>query len=102
MLACKNCGAVFEEPIKGYEEEKDCCPNCGDWDITEAVRCRGCGEWSAEDLCEDCKKNFKDAVRGFINMYVDALGMSYEDVTDLIEDCLEYGYTVTIKSESIC
>ena len=103
MLVCENCGAVFEEEMvgKGYEEEKDRCPNCGDWGIREAKKCHGCGEWCRDDLCDNCKKHFKDAVRGFINMYCKELNMSFGDVTDLIEDCLEYGYTVTIPRENI-
>ena len=101
MYICNECGATFETPVRGYEEEKDSCPKCRSWGFTEAVRCHGCGEWDSEKLCRNCKKNFKDAVRGFVDMYCKELNMRVDEVQDLIEDSLSYGYTVTVKAERI-
>lgn len=91
MLICENCGAVFEEPIKGFEEEKDSCPNCGDWGIREAKKCIVCGEPCLDDLCENCLGMFKEAVEGFIDMYSKELGLPKDRIIDLIEDNLVYG-----------
>jgi len=88
MFICENCGAVFEEPIKGYEEEKDRCPNCGDWGFREAKKCIVCGEPCLEDLCDSCATDFALAVDGFIRMYAEELGLPRSKVADMIEDCL--------------
>lgn len=88
MFICENCGAVFEEPIKGFEEEKDRCPNCGDWGFTEAKKCRVCGEPSIDDLCEHCEDQIKEAFDGFVDMYSEELGITRQYIIDIIESCL--------------
>ena len=63
MLACTDCGAVFEEnELKPtYENYPDgegnvtqtfeVCPNCGEGGIEEAVRCQHCGDYGlAENM----------------------------------------------------
>lgn len=91
MYICGDCGMTFERPIIGIEEEPNACPNCGSWFYREAKKCKVCGEYAIDDICEGCKAEFKTAVNGFIDLYVKELGMSRDDVIDLIEDSLEYG-----------
>lgn len=33
LIRCDDCGAIFGQSdiVRGYEEEKDSCPNCGSW-----------------------------------------------------------------------
>lgn len=88
MYICKNCGAVFEEPIKGFEEEKDSCPICGDWDFVEAKKCRACGEPCTDDLCKDCEDQIKEAFYGFVDMYAEEIGITRRYITEIIESCL--------------
>ena len=69
MLACEKCGHVFDEDeaihgieytgvtSEGWSEKFEVtkCPECGeDW-VTEAHRCNFCGDWSLNDVCDDCK-----------------------------------------------
>jgi len=88
MFICENCGAVFEEPIKGYEEEKDSCPNCGDWGFKEAKKCIACGEPSLDELCEDCVNLIKQAFNGLIDLYAKDLNVSRSIIEDIVEGCL--------------
>ena len=69
MLACENCGHVFNEEdaireteytgviSEGYHESFDVtrCPECGDDWVEEACRCEFCGKWSANFVCQECK-----------------------------------------------
>ncbi len=92
MCICEDCNAVFEKPHYGIEEEPDTCPNCGSWSISEAKQCRECNEFSSElyyGLCENCKEQFSDAVKGFIALYTTELGLSENDVINMIQDVLE-------------
>lgn len=86
MLICENCGAIFEEPVKGFEEEKDSCPCCGDWGFKTAVKCKVCGEPSVNGLCDDCIEEFDRALDGFIRLYAKTLGLREDEVIELIED----------------
>lgn len=69
MLACENCGHVFNEDdvirsteytgvsSEGFQEKFEVtkCPECGeDW-IAEAHRCDFCGKWSADFVCQECE-----------------------------------------------
>lgn len=74
MYICLECKAVFEEaeivkdPVGTFMgetayEEWAVCPECGETDIEEAVKC-GCGKHIAESelLCKDCKEIINDFV----------------------------------------
>ena len=69
MLACVNCGHVFDEDdaiheteytgvtSEAWSEKFDItkCPECGgDW-VEEAIRCDFCGAFSVENVCSDCR-----------------------------------------------
>ncbi len=63
MFICKNCDERFDEPKRIYEshgldsppyERLEVCPRCFDTSIIEAVECKHCGEWIAEDEDEEC------------------------------------------------
>ena len=69
MLACVNCGHIFDEDdaiheteytgvtSEAWSEKFDItkCPECGgDW-IEEAIRCDFCGAFSLDDVCPECK-----------------------------------------------
>lgn len=74
MYICRECKAVFgepdfvEDPVGHFMgstvyEDWAVCPECGETDIEEAVKC-GCGEHTAESepLCKDCKEIIIDFV----------------------------------------
>ena len=69
MLACENCGHVFNEEdgihsveftgvsSEGFHERfyVTKCPKCGEDMITDAQRCEFCGKWSADFVCQECE-----------------------------------------------
>lgn len=91
MFQCNNCNSKFEEPDRKkttYESEYGVsdlfisstpfemliCPNCGDDDLEELVRCPLCREWCSEEeltdteglievdkdyVCPECIKRYK-------------------------------------------
>jgi len=93
MYICEECGATFEEPIKGNGIEKDSCPNCGDWGIYVAKKCSCCGEWmpakGLEDICNNCKVEFERAVDQFVEIYAEALDLVESEVVEMTMDYLE-------------
>lgn len=80
MLACKECGRVFDEEdaviekeytgvhSEGFSEavERCHCPKCGSDYVEEAHRCQFCGEWSAEWLCNDCEKLIRETIKSLV------------------------------------
>lgn len=69
MYICKDCGELFEEPAKWYDDpsaegvslpsgsyEYHECPNCGSDDFAEAKECPRCdGHYLGDKiLCDDC------------------------------------------------
>ena len=101
MFICESCLAMFDIPNIGTDEEPNSCPNCGSWDYARAKKCKACGEYTLFELCEGCKGRFAQAVRGFINLYAKELGISRDDVIDLIEENLDYEPTYTVTAEGI-
>ena len=73
MYICKDCGALFEEPVVWYDDpsptgvslpsgcyEYHECPSCGSDDFTEAKECEACGDHYDGDsiLCPSCMERF--------------------------------------------
>ena len=67
MWICNDCGEMFQEPKKVYENQGEfwgapaweafgACPFCESTDIDEMKRCKRCGEWiESGDLCDCCE-----------------------------------------------
>jgi hypothetical protein len=58
MLVCKICGEVCTESEANvrvwnnefnYYEKREICPTCHHEDLTEATKCKVCGEWFLDD-----------------------------------------------------
>lgn len=65
MYICYDCGHVFKNPTNDYNEsvpeddEYAACPHCRSDYFGEAVQCKDCEEWFAEDdtyygRCKSC------------------------------------------------
>ncbi len=108
MLACENCGHVFDEDdavhdieytgvvSEGYSEILDItrCPKCGDDYITEAHRCEYCGEWSADYICTECRQYIREALnriveQGMTMHRANKVRPSKTDVINAIAEVLE-------------
>ena len=93
MYICADCGATFEEPIKGNGIEKDSCPNCGEWGIFVAKKCPCCGEWMPvegfDKVCKDCEDGFYDAIDLFVESYAETLDLVESEVIEMMMDYLE-------------
>lgn len=100
MYMCYECGAIFEEPDKGYFDpspdgvslpqghyEISCCPKCGG-DCEEAEKCRACGEWHLEwgVLCKECEETLADG----LDRLRDAMGMTQDDFEEAIDEHFEW------------
>jgi hypothetical protein len=86
MFICPECGCLFEEAARFGEvhnelDEKaieyfSCCPNCGDLNFEEAVRCDYCEEEFREDdliggtLCKDCLEEIISARQDVVKAYI--------------------------------
>lgn len=89
MLKCEDCGAEFDKPFRGTDEEKDSCPNCGSWAIREAEICQCCGEHYIRyylPICNNCRDQFHKAVDMLIGEYTNVLKMDVDGVEDLLQD----------------
>lgn len=62
MNYCNNCHEVFGDDdfvFVGKDEEREAvCPHCHEWDVSDAVQCKICGEWfgknEIDDVCDEC------------------------------------------------
>lgn len=82
MLYCNDCKATFHEDdltthtetlcyidSQPYTEDYGTCPECGETDYTEAVKCALCEEYTDETksgLCLECETHTRKTLADFI------------------------------------
>lgn len=75
MFYCDNCETIFEDPCIIREDWGDnyCCPNCETDCISDAVKCKLCGDYMAaredycrEKVCEECETDLKDRFKELV------------------------------------
>ena len=102
MLICPECGFLFEEPARYGEihtelddkaiEYFSCCPNCGDTNFEEAVRCDYCEEEFLEGkliggtLCPDCLEEILKARQDIVKAYILTDREAFADFVHYYED----------------
>lgn len=72
-LICQDCGAIFSLSDARYVADRENywgatvdiggwyeCPECGSTFIDDANECQICGEYCAEDICEDCRQEVEE------------------------------------------
>ena len=53
MTFCNHCHAVMTEfEVEETRQGEAVCSTCGSDDLSDAVRCERCGEWTSEDNCK--------------------------------------------------
>lgn len=94
MFYCDNCETIFEDPYIIREDWGDnyCCPNCETDCISDAVKCKLCGDYMAaredlgkENVCEQCEKDLKARFKelleeGFDSEEIDILCDIYSEI----------------------
>lgn len=89
MYMCIECGALFEEPLKGFEGDGDRCPNCHSGWFAEAKKCEACGEMMLPhkgSLCDNCKREIGKALDMFVDMYAETLKVPRDFIKEAVEE----------------
>lgn len=100
MMFCMNCGRIFDDPrnVPDFTSEYfgepvthyiSVCPGCGSDEIQEAVRCRICGEWSTDDICEYCEEEISGLVTDIRGLIGEKTAERDLDLSELITEIAE-------------
>ena len=91
VYKCPTCGKVFRftNVVEKNERFEECCPECGDDEITEGYVCPICGRFheGADGYCEKCKDYVQaDLVKMLVETgtFMDASAAQMIDIVDLV------------------